>query len=78
MRAILWLACRHHMGELHVKHPDIAIRVINTKAPEDTMFKKFQEIFENLPQGNYRLYEWPAELLHPLDFLTTRALEVRQ
>ena len=23
MHAILWLACRHHMGELHIKHPDI-------------------------------------------------------
>ena len=78
MRAVLWLACRHHMGELHVKHPDNAVRVINTTAPEDSMFKKFQQIFENLPPCYYRLYEWPAELFHPLDFVTTRALEVRQ
>ena len=25
-RAVLWLACRHHVGELHVKHADIAAR----------------------------------------------------
>ena len=25
-RSILWLACRHHMGELHVKHADIEAR----------------------------------------------------
>ena len=26
MRAILWLACRHHIGELHIKHASIAVR----------------------------------------------------
>ena len=25
-RSILWLACRHHVGELHVKHADVATR----------------------------------------------------
>ena len=25
-RSILWLACRHHVGELHVKHADIEAR----------------------------------------------------
>ena len=25
-RHILWLACRHHIGELHIKHADIATR----------------------------------------------------
>ena len=25
-RSIIWLACRHHMGELHVKHADIETR----------------------------------------------------
>ena len=25
-RAILWLGCRHHIGELHAKHPDTAVR----------------------------------------------------
>ena len=25
-RALLWLACRHHMGELHIKHADIKAR----------------------------------------------------
>ena len=64
------------MGELHVKHPDIAIRVINSKAPEDIVFKKFQAIFESLPPCNYRLYEWPRELVHPMNWLTTRAMDV--
>ena len=66
------------MGELHVKHPDLKIHVLNTKAPEDIMFKKFLTIFESLPPCNYRLFEWPATLVHPMDFLTTRALDVLQ
>ena len=75
-RAILWLGCRHHIGELHVKHPDIKIRVINNTSPEDIMFKQFECVFETLPPCNYRLYEWPAELVHPRDFVTTCATEV--
>lgn len=64
------------MGELHAKHPDIAIRVINTTSHEDIMFKKFQAIFDSLPPCTYRVYSWPAEIAHPLDFITTRAMEV--
>ena len=76
MRAILWIACRHHMGELHVKHPDLKIRVINTKAPEDLMLKRFHAIFQSLPQAPYRLFEWEDVSVQPRDFITTRALEV--
>lgn len=25
-QAVLWLACRHHIGELHIKHADIQVR----------------------------------------------------
>ena len=75
MRALLWLACRHHIGELHVKHPDIKIRILSTTAPEDTMFKNFQKIYKTLPPSNFRLYQWPDNLVHPMDFLTTHALE---
>ena len=25
-RSILWLGCRHHIGELHIKHANIAVR----------------------------------------------------
>lgn len=75
MHAILWIGCRHHIGERHVVHPDNKIRVINTTAPTDVMFKKFQDAYQDLPPCNYRLFEWPAELVQPFDFLTTRAME---
>ena len=29
-RAILWVACRHHIGELHIKHANIAVRGATT------------------------------------------------
>ena len=32
--AVLWLVCRHHIGELHVKHVDIHIR-----GPREDSFK---------------------------------------
>ena len=25
-RVIMWLACRHHIGELHIKHADVEVR----------------------------------------------------
>ena len=76
VKALLWLACRYHMGELHVKHPDIKVWVLKTSVPEDLMFKKFQNIFDTLPACNYRVWEWLDALMHPLDFVTTCALEV--
>ena len=56
MHALLWLACRHHVWELLVKHADIAVRSLNTSAPDDLMFKRFQSSFENLPPCNYHLF----------------------
>ena len=32
--AVLWLVCRHHIGELHIKHVDIHIR-----GPREDSFK---------------------------------------
>ena len=63
------------MGELHVKHPDIKVQQLNTNAPKDLTFKRFQKVYGTFPVCNYRLYEWPDEL-RPLDFLTTHAVEV--
>lgn len=41
-RALLWLACRHHVPELFIKHADIAVRG-PTKGPEDKLFKTFKK-----------------------------------
>ena len=42
-RPLLWLACRHHVPELFIKHANIAIRG-ETKGPDDPLFKEFKEL----------------------------------
>jgi hypothetical protein len=39
--SLLWLACRHHMAELHVKHPYNKVQG-PTKGPDDPLFKRFK------------------------------------
>ena len=41
---LLWLACRHHMAELHLKHPYHLIMHVAT-GPDDPLFKSFKEWF---------------------------------
>ena len=42
--ALLWLACRHHMAELHFKHPCQLIMHKST-GPDDPLFKAFKAWF---------------------------------
>ena len=77
-KALLWLACRHHIGELHIKHPHDRVRQILQNAPTYPLFKRFREIFSTLPMEDLKLWEWPDPLMRPLTFLASRALEVRE
>ena len=43
-RPLLWLACRHHIPELFIKHANIAIRG-ESKGPDDPLFKEFKNFF---------------------------------
>ena len=43
-RAVLWLACRHHIPGLHIKHANEVIRG-ESDAPEDKLFKQFRNNF---------------------------------
>ncbi len=61
-RAILWLACRHHIYELHLRH---VVEAVAGKAnsPFDQLFKRFQREWDDLDQDvlYLRLYDWPLE-----------------
>ena len=71
----MWLACRHHIGELHVKHAYIKVRGV-WNGPSDKTFDDFRTEFPNLPaDGNLRVWGWP-EMERPYTFLAARALEV--
>ena len=43
-RPLLWLACRHHISELFIKHANIEIRG-ESKGPDDSLFKEFKKFF---------------------------------
>ena len=57
-RAVLWLACRHHIAELFVKHANIAVRG-NSTAPEDPLFTKFRKTFGFIDRDTREVWVWP-------------------
>ncbi len=74
-RSVMWLACRHHIGELHVKHADIKVRGA-WNGPSDKLFENFREEFANLPgDRNLRVWSWP-EMERPYTFLAAHACDV--
>ena len=73
-RALLWLACRHHVPELFIKHASIAVRG-PTDAPEDPLFKDFKRAFKSLNLNERTPWTWPV---NPNDWRFIRASEVLQ
>lgn len=57
-RAILWLACRHHIAELFVKHANDTVRG-ESKAPEDPLFSRFRKVFSFIDVEAKEVWEWP-------------------
>ena len=76
-RGIMWLVCRHHIGELHIKHADVEVRGA-WAGPTDRLFEQFRERFPNIQIDpvQLRLWNWP-EVSRPHTFLVARALDVR-
>ena len=59
-RAILWLACRHHVAELFIKHANDAVRG-ESKAPEDSLFSKFRRHYASIDIQVKEVWLWPDE-----------------
>ena len=59
-RSLLWLACRHHISELHIKHANEAVRGPG-KGPDDKLFKSFREVFEKIVLNDRALWNWQNE-----------------
>ena len=49
-----------HVPELHIKHASEVLRG-PSKGPDDPLFKRFKEIFENLEIENRTTWEWPED-----------------
>jgi hypothetical protein len=47
---ILWLACRHHVHEIHIKH--VGDKVLGARGgPSDKLFVRFQDEFSSLDKS---------------------------
>ena len=71
--ALLWIACRHHVAELHIEHTNIAIRG-TFGGPVDPLFKKFKDQFDSLVVNNDELRKWQWPITD--NFLHQQATEV--
>ena len=71
-RPVLWLACRHHIPELFIKHANTAIRG-ESKGPDDSLFKEFKSFFGFIDLDKRSLWVWPGSIR---DWRSRRAKEV--
>ena len=60
-RSLLWLACRHHIPELFIKHANTAIRG-PSKGPDDPLFKEFKAFFGFINLDNRTVWKWPTSV----------------
>ena len=73
-RSLIWLACRHHIPELFIKHASTAVRG-PSKGPDDSLFKEFKEQFSFLNLDEKSLWKWPTDV-H--DWRFQKASEIMQ
>ena len=49
-RALLWCACRHHIGEVILDHVFEGLKIEVSKSPEISLFKRFQKHWQHTPR----------------------------
>jgi hypothetical protein len=54
-RALLWSACRHHVGEVILTHVFQDLQIEVSKSPEVTLFSRFRKNFELVPHTSDQL-----------------------
>ena len=58
-RPLLWLACRHHVGERILVHAWDAIQIEQSKSPDISLFVRLKDNFENLQYNNMENLNYP-------------------
>ena len=79
-RANLWLGCRRHSSERHIVHANEVV-CGKTSNPEDPLFKRFKEMFDQLDTTDLHTFSWDGDevsLVGPYKFATERALAVKE
>ena len=54
-KALLWLACRHHVAEVVLGHVFSALEIEPLKLPEISLFTRFRSVFSSLSQCPQKL-----------------------
>ncbi|GAB1609904.1 hypothetical protein Ahia01_001276300 [Argonauta hians] len=70
-RPLLWLVCRHHVGERIVVHAWDAIKIETSKCTEISLFVRFKENFDALTYKDLDILCFPIP-----DILEERRLEI--
>jgi hypothetical protein len=52
-RALLWTACRHHVGEVILTHVWDCLKIETSSGPDILLFKRFQKNFQKLSVDNF-------------------------
>ena len=71
-RSLFWLACRHHISELHIKHTHEVLRG-PSRGPDDPLFKRFKTIYGSIVTADQSAWIWPHD---PNDWRYQRASTV--
>ena len=58
-RPLLWIACRHHVGEVVLSHVWDALKIETSKSPDVSLFTRFKERFATLSHTDIHIKDIP-------------------
>lgn len=72
-KELLWLACRHHVGEVLLTHVWNALKIETSKSPEVKLFARFRDQFNNIAinKANFCFVSFENDISHIIRQLTT-------
>ena len=74
-KKLLWCACRHHIGEIIIKHVWDALKIETSSGPEIALFRKFREEFHVVKETKLEnLISMDNNLVNKLDLQEINSL----
>ena len=58
-RSLLWLACRHHVGEVILDQVWSDLRIETSKSPQVSVFSRFQANWDNISHADFENLCYP-------------------
>ena len=78
-RALLWSACRHHVGEVLLSHVFTDLQIEASKSPDVTLFVRFRKNYDLLPHKPLSRFDptvYSDTALRLLEDCRTRVLDI--